>query len=239
MMWFGELKRNMSIKGKVLVFAPHPDDETLGCGGTIAKKLTEGYEVIVVVLTDGRQAFSKIFGITSDPTPEELKQIRKGEAIKAMNALGLSEKNIIFLNFKDGSLAKHEEEVKRRIFEIIKRHPPIEIYFPYSKDYNPDHKVTNRIIKQCIKETKATAKSLQYSISQKYARIGPMIDKLVNLFKRHIVEVDISEFAPLKKKAIEQYKSQVLIISKHQTQPVLSKERIKQHLNNKELFYRI
>ena len=63
-------------KKTVIVFAPHPDDETWGCGGSIAKKISEGFEVIVVILTDGRYAFSEIFGINSDPTPEELKEIR-------------------------------------------------------------------------------------------------------------------------------------------------------------------
>lgn len=38
---------------RIIVFAPHPDHETLGCAGTIAKRLNEGYEVLLVVLTDG------------------------------------------------------------------------------------------------------------------------------------------------------------------------------------------
>jgi len=65
------------MKKKIVVFAPHPDDETWGCGGTIAKKLREGYEILIVVMTDGRYAFKKVLGIDSDPTPEELKEIKK------------------------------------------------------------------------------------------------------------------------------------------------------------------
>ena len=49
-------------------FAPHPDDETWGCGGTVAKKISEGYEVLIMVLTDGRYAFQKMLGIESKTT---------------------------------------------------------------------------------------------------------------------------------------------------------------------------
>jgi LmbE family N-acetylglucosaminyl deacetylase len=38
----------------ILVFAPHPDDETLGCGGTIANRVREGHEVEIFFMTDGR-----------------------------------------------------------------------------------------------------------------------------------------------------------------------------------------
>jgi LmbE family N-acetylglucosaminyl deacetylase len=225
-------------KKSILVFAPHPDDETLGCGGTIAKRFNEGYEVIVVVLTDGQQAFYKVFGINSDPTPEELKQIRKEEAIRAIKTLGLSEKNIVFLDFEDGSVKKYEEEVSKKILEIINTYSPIEVYFPYAKDHNPDHKITNRIVKLCIKKSGLSPKKFQFSIMQEHARIRPFLDKLINLFRKHMIEVDTSDFISLKRKAVEQYKSQISIISKKQTKPIISKERIKRYLRNKELFYK-
>ena len=50
---------------RIVVFAPHPDDETLGTGGTIVRKLNEGYEVVIVVLTDGRYAFSTVLGVNA------------------------------------------------------------------------------------------------------------------------------------------------------------------------------
>jgi LmbE family N-acetylglucosaminyl deacetylase len=104
---------------KVIVFAPHPDDETLGCGGTIAKKTSEGYEVFVVIITDGRHAFSKVLGINSDPNPEEIKQIRKEEVIKATRILGVPITNLLFLDFEDRTLEKHEKEAEEKIIEIL------------------------------------------------------------------------------------------------------------------------
>ena len=57
------------LEHNVIIFSPHPDDETLGCGGTIAKKVKEGYQVKIVFMTDGRNAFSKILKINSCPSP--------------------------------------------------------------------------------------------------------------------------------------------------------------------------
>ena len=191
----------------------------------------------MVILTDGRHAFSKLLGITSDPTPEELRQIRKEEATRAVKALGVPEKNLFFLDFEDGSLKKYEKEIKGKILAIMKRYSPVEVYLPHSKDHNPDHKTTNRIVKQCIKKSGLSPKCFQYSIVQKYARIGPFIDKLINLFKKHIVEVDISNFVFFKKKAIEQYKSQISIISRRQNRPIIDSVRIQKFLSDKERFY--
>jgi len=54
---------------RVIIFAPHPDDETLACSGTIIKKIAEGCEVYIVFMTDGGNALLKLFGISSNLTP--------------------------------------------------------------------------------------------------------------------------------------------------------------------------
>jgi len=222
------------LNKRIIVFAPHPDDETFGCGGTIAKRISEGYEVIIVVITDGRHAYSKVLGINSDPTPEELKEIRKEELIRATNVLGVPKKNLLFLDFEDGTLEKYEKEAKEKIIEIIKKYSPVEVYFPYIKDYNPDHQATNRIIR-CIQKLGLTSMEYQYSITQKYARIGPLADRLINLFNKNMIEVDIAEFINLKEKAVKEFKSEISIISTKQKKPIT--ENIDKFLRNKEIFY--
>lgn len=225
------------MRKSILVFAPHPDDETLGCGGTIAKKSSEGYEVIVVVLTDGRHAFSKVLGIDSDPTPEELKQIRREETMRAIATLGIPKENLFFLDFEDGMLGKHEKEIEEKIMEIMKKYPPVEVYFPSAKDYNPDHQATNRIVKQSIQKSRLRPVKLEYSITQRYARVGPFLEKLVNLVKNDIAEIDISEFAGLKERAVNEFKSQISMISKEQKSPIIEHTRVEKYLTNKEKFH--
>ncbi len=221
---------------KIVVFAPHPGDETWGCGGTIAKKISEGYEVIIVIITDGRYAFSEILNINTDPTPSELKEIRKEETRKATSILGVKRENLLFLDFEDGMLKDNEEEAEEKITMILRENPPpIEVYFPYEKDYHIDHRATNRIVRNSIEKLNLHAKGFQYSIVQKYGRIGKLIDGVFNLFKHNMVRVDISQFLTLKEAAIKEIKSEISIISSEQKRPLV--EDFSEFLKNSTSFY--
>lgn len=83
----------------ILVLAPHPDDETLGCGGLIAEACARGQEVRVVVLTDGSGSHpgSKLF------PPPRLAGLRRSEARAAASALGLSDDRLTFCGLRDGT----------------------------------------------------------------------------------------------------------------------------------------
>jgi LmbE family N-acetylglucosaminyl deacetylase len=207
----------------------------LGCGGTIAKKTSEGYEVFVVIITDGRHAFSKVLGINSDPNPEEIKQIRKEEVIKATRILGVPITNLLFLDFEDRTLEKHEKEAEEKIIEILGKHFPSEVYFPYSRDGHPDHQVVNRIIRRSLQKLGLPSTEYQYCISHKYSRIGPRIERLLSLFTNSIIEVDISEYLDLKRKATNEFKTQISIISSKQKSTVARK--VYRFLRDKERFY--
>jgi len=220
---------------KIVVFAPHPDDETLGCGGTIAKKLSEGYEAVVVYMTDGKHAFSKLFNVNSEPTPSELKEIRKEEARRAARILGLQEENLYFLDFEDGALGQKKAEAQQQVIEILSKHLPVEVYFPSEKDVNPDHHTTNKIVRNSINKLGLLALKYRYSIAQRYSRIGPLMDTLLNIVKHDLIHVDVSKFLPLKEAAIKEFKSQITIISSKQERPVL--ENIEKFLTGKETFY--
>jgi len=221
----------------IIVFAPHPDDETFGCGGTIAKRVREGYEVLVVVLTDGRYAFLEELGIDSDPTPEELKEIRKEELKRVVKILGVREENLFFLDFEDGTLDKNEEKAEEKVMEILSKNSPVEVYFPYEKDCHPDHCATNRIVRNSIKELGLPTRMYKYSILRRYARVGPLIDALLNLFRRNMIRVDISEFLSLKVEAANELESMVSITSSNQIKPVLCARVVKKLLKREETFF--
>ena len=80
-----------------LIFSPHPDDETICCGGLIARKRAKNEDIYVIFMTDGRYGTKnqQLFG------SKELIEIRKNEAIKALRILGVPSKNLIFLGFED------------------------------------------------------------------------------------------------------------------------------------------
>ena len=71
-------------RGRVLVIAPHADDEVLGCGGTLARHVARGDEVEVIILTDGAR------GTSDGSTDLELVRQRREEAVAGMALLGVS-----------------------------------------------------------------------------------------------------------------------------------------------------
>jgi LmbE family N-acetylglucosaminyl deacetylase len=221
----------------VVVFAPHPDDETLGCGGTIVKKLASGYDVIVVVMTDGRHALSNAFGILQNPTPEEIKAIRKSEAIEAMQILGVPRNNILFLDFEDGTLARanNHKELILKIDEILDKFQPAEVYFPQEKDHHPDHRAASLLLQESIKKLNYPIKGYQYSVGMRYLHLDPLKEKLLNYLKNHCVYVDISEHLSKKIEALGAYKSQIGIVCSDQEHAVI--ETTERFLKGKELFY--
>ena len=80
-----EREVDLEMKETIMILAPHPDDETFGCGGTIVKKLEEGFSVIIIVITDGKYLYSTQLGVDCNPSPEEVKEIRKNEVINSIN----------------------------------------------------------------------------------------------------------------------------------------------------------
>lgn len=223
------------MKSKIIVFAPHPDDETLGCGGTIARRISEGYEVLVIVLTDGRNALLTSFGLESDPTPSELKEIREEEVKRALRVLGVTEDSLFFLGFEDGTLSQNKRQAKEKVSNILSRYTPAEVYFTYEKDFNMDHRVTSRVVRDSIEELGLDTMCRQYSIEQRHTRVDTFLDSRFNLFRDSMIRVDISGFLPLKKKALKEFKSQIEIISRRQRRPVV--ESIERFLKNEESFF--
>jgi LmbE family N-acetylglucosaminyl deacetylase len=223
------------LNKRIIVFACHPDDETWGCGGTIAKKINEGYEAIIVVVTDGRNLFRVILGIDVDPTPEEVKKIRREEVIRATKILGVPKENLLFLDFEDAALAKYEKEAEERITEIIEKYPPVEVYYTYVNDGNLDHQALNRIMRRSLRKLRSTPLKYQYSIRHKYSRVGPLMERLLSLFRKNRIEVDISENVNLKEKAAKEFKTEVSTVSNKQVKPL--EDDIDRYLKNKEIFY--
>lgn len=181
----------------VVVFAPHEDDETLGCGGTIAKKINAGEDVHIVFMTDGRNSHKIHLKIYEDPTPEELKEIRKKESKEATKILGVKEKNLIFLDFEDGNLKNSILEAEKSVKKLLTELKPTEIYIPTKNDSHPDHRSTNLIVLSAVKKL-----SLNLNVYESIIWPGP--DTTSPRFF-----IDISDVLDKKNKAISVYKSQI------------------------------
>ncbi|MBM3255224.1 MAG: PIG-L family deacetylase [Candidatus Omnitrophica bacterium] len=91
---------------RILILAPHPDDETIGCAGVIQQAVAAKANIRVVYLTNGdhNQAAFIVFEKRLTLRQGEfihMGEVRRTEAIKAMHLLGVDEKNLIFLGYPD------------------------------------------------------------------------------------------------------------------------------------------
>jgi LmbE family N-acetylglucosaminyl deacetylase len=107
------------IDGVLLVVSPHPDDETLGCGGLIARQAAAGRRVHVLFLTDGEASHRE------HPTlkPSALAALRRDEAVAALQALGVANPRsaATFLGAPDGGLANLDPESRDALVGILRK----------------------------------------------------------------------------------------------------------------------
>jgi LmbE family N-acetylglucosaminyl deacetylase len=123
---------------KVLVVAAHPDDEALGCGGTLARHAAEGDRVEAVFLTDGVSA-RRGGGNESDRTD------RQAAANGAAEVLGIGQ--LHFLGFPDNRLDSVPLlDVVQRLEDIVFSAKPDVIYTHHGCDLNADHRVAHQAV---------------------------------------------------------------------------------------------
>ncbi|TQI71416.1 LmbE family N-acetylglucosaminyl deacetylase [Gramella sp. Hel_I_59] len=141
--------------GKVIIVAPHPDDESLGCGGLIAHLATQNAEVSVLFLTNGDASHPN----SSKFPQNKLGKLRKSEAINACKILGVKEKNLIFLNASDGKLAekfKNDDSVVNELKELFQQKEPDTIFAPWRRDHHIDHIAAYNLINKAAESLEST-----------------------------------------------------------------------------------
>ena len=124
----------MLKKENILIVAAHPDDETIGCGGTILKKISQGHKVNLLILTDG---------ISARSTKKLKKKYRKSNFEKVCKVYNFT--NVKKLNFPDNSLDKISIlSIIKDIEKFIKIVKPDIIFTHSPLDLNIDHEITSR-----------------------------------------------------------------------------------------------
>ncbi len=124
------------FRRRVLIVAPHPDDEVLGCAGIMRWLDAAGLTVEIVAVTDGDASHAR----SSRVTPQRLVEIRAAERTAALSALGLEHLSVHRLGFQDGDVASMEHELVRAL--LVEGHTTLVV--PWRHDGHPDHEAVGR-----------------------------------------------------------------------------------------------
>ncbi len=215
-----------------MVFSPHFDDETLGCGGTLLKKRQLGADVKIVFLTDG-SASHRDWIAESD-----LKTTRKREGIAAARALGIAASDVTCLGFAETKLAEYACEATRRTTELLRNFRPRDVYVPYVHDPPADHVATRSVVGAALRQYGASVRVYEYPIwfwqnwpwtSRGRSRTQPLrraacqaVVAGVRMIRDFSHRVDIADVSDAKRDALDQHRSQTVRPDGQGDWPILS-----------------
>ena len=202
---------------RILVFSPHFDDESIACGGTIARHAREGDDITIVFMTSGNS------GNISHPdiSQTEYGQIRKAEAAQALRVLGVT-KPFECLELEEGFM-RFTPELEKQLITMIRCVQPNIIYAPHDQDDHNDHIVTHKAVVQAAYRAKW--------LSFPHLGTPPHIVSELRFYEvwtplqRPNFYMDISSTVETKKEAIKCYHSQLIEINYHDASLGLNRYR--------------
>ncbi len=124
----------------ILVAGPHPDDQELGMGGTIALLAQQGHNVLLLDMTNG------------EPTPHGSVEKREQEWTRAAEILNVK-RHLLGLPNRQ---VQHTIEARHAAAAVIRQHQASIVFLPYPEDAHPDHIATTRIIEDARFDAKLT-----------------------------------------------------------------------------------
>ena len=156
--------RAVTVFGRTLVVAPHPDDESLGCGGALALLARYGLDVRVLVVSDGTGSHPHS---RAWPAPR-LAALREGETLEALAALGLGPADVQFLRLKDTQVPRMGRpgfaDAVARCRAEVEAFGPETVLLPWRRDPHGDHRASWQIVEAALETVRSPPRSLEYPI---------------------------------------------------------------------------
>jgi LmbE family N-acetylglucosaminyl deacetylase len=176
---------------RVMIISPHPDDETIGCGGTIRKHVVEGDIVHVELLTSGEKGGHNL-------AVDDVASIREQEAMAAAAILGVA--HVECYRQPDGKL-RPNRVVVARLSRRIKDWQPDTIYVPHSAEQHPDHAAALSLVQRSLRalNLEEVPRVLAYEVWTPLQKLDEI--------------VDITPHMETKLRAIDVYKSQTRVMN--------------------------
>ena len=175
---------------RVLVISPHPDDESIGCGGTIRRHVVAGDAVHVIFLTSGEKG-------GHGRSEAETIRIRERESRSAQRILGYQ--SLDFYGAPDAAL-RSDPGMVARVTQKMHDWRPSVLYVPHEREMHRDHRAAARIVKSAIARIPRSrrAVTLMYEVWTPLTRMDEI--------------VDITPFIAIKRRAIRAYRTQCAVL---------------------------
>jgi len=237
-----------SASRSMLVIAPHPDDETFGCGATIAARCAADAEVTVVIAADGRHAQS----LSRRISPDDLAAIRRDEAVNACARLGLPEDRLLQFGIEDTMIEFSYDSLVDRLRSLIRSENPDDIFTTCDRDWHIDHRTVSRATRTAA-AAEGRDEIFEFPIwwwidGPRYPRPGrSRLARLVHLvgapFESVVsmqpVAFDTGPHLGSKRSAIAEYVSQVTNMTGEPDWYVMDQDLLELFLGDREIHFRV
>ena len=181
---------------RVLVIAPHADDEIIGAGGTIIKHVSKGNEVFICIVTRG------VKPLFSDDYMEKL----RNESLACHKNIGI--KKTFFLEFPSVMLEEqHRYEINGKLLDVVKEIEPDEVFIPHVGDMQKDHQIVAEAAMVALRPKYPFAPKRIYAY-ETLSETGWNIPNVQNEFIPNVFS-DISMYLDVKLNAMRIYASQL------------------------------
>jgi LmbE family N-acetylglucosaminyl deacetylase len=217
-----------------VVIAPHQDDETLGCGGLIARKRNEGLPVHVIFITDGSASHPQHTRLS----PAAIATLRVQEARQAVGQLGVERTAVHFLDEPDATLkaitADRRENLVARLAALLESITPGEIFLPCQPDGSSEHDASVDFVLEAVARTTLHPDLWQYPV---WSWWNPLLLLQGWLTTDDCRRQEVEDFLPAKRAAIACYQSQIAPLAPDSA-PALPSDLVAIFSSDTEYFFR-
>lgn len=181
---------------KILVIAPHPDDEILGCGGVMAKRISSGDDVWICIVSEGKEPMYS----------EDFIKIERKEMVEAHGKIG--KLSVLKAGFPSAMLdTVPQYKLNDTLTDFVNTIKPDEVFIPHKGDVHRDHQIVSDAALVAVRPNRKhkISRVLAYEV---LSETDWNIPNSSNAFIPNVYE-DISEYIQLKKEAMLEYSSQL------------------------------
>jgi LmbE family N-acetylglucosaminyl deacetylase len=192
--------------GPTLVVAPHPDDEALGCGGTIALLRRAQIPVCVVVVSDGGASHPRS---QRYPRPV-LRTLRKSESLAGLAILGVEAHQVTFMGLPDGAVPRGDSPAGQAAgdlaCQLLQGWTGIQtVLLPWRRDPHDDHRASWSLFTAALDGSGSAARRFEYPI---WTLVHPAPGDVPRPDEARLSRLDIAPVGALKRAAILAHRSQ-------------------------------